>query len=1023
MKRVINWVSFALLTMLVMLYGCGVDTQESDDWNTSGDGKGGSCTTKIGSSPMIYYPVEDHCIPCTTYNGHPENGCDIAVAIGTSLYAPVAAKVVEKVVGCPNNTRALGGGGVAEYTSPAQGCGWGNYIMLQTPSGYKFRMAHMDTIFVDKDATVCAGQQVGTAGSSGKVGSRWGGNGSHLHLSCIKPNGVAIKCDQLWKDSAAYKGGSLVQCSNVNSNAFDRPVNQTPTDGQVIPVNQLPIRFTWLAPSGNPEAYRVIITDKLSLANEYYADTSKADNCLNHPDAQKRCLVSKQIIKDTFYDFNHVLSLSLNTTLYWVVRAGSSTKGGLFSSPTSFQVSTSMNQPCQGKADGLWCGQMLGLDVDTLYECIGGQHRVNQTCEDGCSTQAQGTNDKCNEPQTTQCPFGTGLYCGDADGRDAGNLYRCDNGRYTFEQACSDGCQSNGNGTNDSCKTAMSSCPSGDGLYCGSTLGLNRETLYNCQNGQSVVFEQCMHGCKEAPSGQNDSCNPAPPCNNQCSRLGQERCFGSSQFQICQADAQGCLDWSNAQNCPANQTCNANTQQCEDQRECTNEGAILQSGTWNACNYATQCAESAERTRMVTRCINGKRVVQVERDTQGCNRSTQGNVINTGSWGQCASFSNICDSTGTRSRTVTRCASGQTISVNEDGPCSRNTEGVSCGSQMICSNDNCIPEPQCSAQQEGQVINYGTWGSCSYQSSCAQQGTRQRTNGVCRNGQIVQEPQTDNSGCQRNTNNQVINTGNWGTCSYQNQCSTTGTRQRTNTVCLNGQQTSNVETDTQGCNRSTDGTVLSQGNWSSCSYGSICSEQGTRSRQTVTCSGGQQTTMTSTDTCNRNTDGQSCGNQMVCNNATCVSNCSASSFWSPSTMSGSDSFGDQYNAPNAVNAKMTVTFRDKQSSGNLEFRVCKSGSNFLGNPIHVYFEDWVKHSGYVMIDRDVSTSSNSACTGWTNVSGEYRFNDGDRMGGQMRIVSPTTSKTNWGRWCNNPQADSGSCWYINTSTMQRTCKE
>jgi len=58
-------------------------------------------------------------------------------------------------------------------------------------------------------------------------------------------------------------------------------------------------------------------------------------------------------------------------------------------------------------------------------------------------------------PTTVPCPNGNGLYCGSANlGQDTNYLYQCTNGSYTLSQQCSNGCQVNAPGTNDSCKAA-----------------------------------------------------------------------------------------------------------------------------------------------------------------------------------------------------------------------------------------------------------------------------------------------------------------------------------------------------------------------------------------------------------------------------------------------------------------------------------------------------------------------------------------------------------------------------------------
>lgn len=72
---------------------------------------------------------------------------------------------------------------------------------------------------------------------------------------------------------------------------------------------------------------------------------------------------------------------------------------------------------------------------------------------------------------------------------------------------------------------------------------------------------------------------------------------------------------------------------------------------------------------------------------------------NVGAWGSCGGFSNTCDESGTRSRTVTSytCQAGscQGASQSEPGACSRNSTGVSCNTSCnttgSCQSASCAP--------------------------------------------------------------------------------------------------------------------------------------------------------------------------------------------------------------------------------------------------------------------------------------------------------------------------------------------
>jgi len=158
--------------------------------------------------------------------------------------------------------------------------------------------------------------------------------------------------------------------------------------------------------------------------------------------------------------------------------------------------------------DGLYCGGSVGLDANTLYDCRGGTYTVSEACSNGCAPQAANTPDRCADaPATGSCPDGDGTYCGGAVGRDGNTLYTCHQGAFDVSRTCADGCRQN-SGPHDDCAPppTTGSCPSGNGLYCGQTLGLDSNKLYDCNNGDSTVRESCANGCTVAPAGQADYC-------------------------------------------------------------------------------------------------------------------------------------------------------------------------------------------------------------------------------------------------------------------------------------------------------------------------------------------------------------------------------------------------------------------------------------------------------------------------------------------------------------------------------------
>ena len=159
--------------------------------------------------------------------------------------------------------------------------------------------------------------------------------------------------------------------------------------------------------------------------------------------------------------------------------------------------------------DGLYCGgNGVSGDASTLYQCTGGNLTVAQSCSNGCQKMPAGTNDQCAAPPPPppSCPSGNGLYCGnDGVGGDSNTLYQCTGGSLSPVSLCAQGCTTMPAGTNDQC--ASSSCPSGDGLYCGGdTIIGSTSTLYRCAAGVLTVAQACANGCAAMAAGTNDAC-------------------------------------------------------------------------------------------------------------------------------------------------------------------------------------------------------------------------------------------------------------------------------------------------------------------------------------------------------------------------------------------------------------------------------------------------------------------------------------------------------------------------------------
>lgn len=136
-------------------------------------------------------------------------------------------------------------------------------------------------------------------------------------------------------------------------------------------------------------------------------------------------------------------------------------------------------------------------------------------------------------------------------------------------------------------------------------------------------------------------------------------------------------------------------------------------GTWSACGYATDCSESAQRSRTITdrMCQSAVCADVPQNDTEACSRDTDGigcGDVVTGPFGAC-SFASECVIAGTQSQTITTpaCASGScnpaTSTVSQ--ACSRpDTMGDACGSPT-----------------------YGAWGTCLFLDCDPNNGIRYRS--------------------------------------------------------------------------------------------------------------------------------------------------------------------------------------------------------------------------------------------------------------------------------------------------------
>lgn len=449
---------------------------------------------------------------------------------------------------------------------------------------------------------------------------------------------------------------------------------------------------------------------------------------------------------------------------------------------------------------------------------------------------------------------------------------------------------------------------------CGSSAGTETDTSACARNTSG-------NSCGSNVNGSWSTCSYASTCSATGSRTRQVTSYA----------------------CSATGTCDSAVNTETDTASCTRtvEGSACgtaSNGAWSACTYATACSDTGSRTRTVTVpvCQSGScnSSMMTETDTTGCARSTAGSTCgttDTGAFGSC-SYGAACSTSGSRTRTITTytCGSGtcngNPTTDTDTAGCSRATDGNSCsattyGSYTACTYaDACATTGSrtrsvttyacgsgtcsgststdtdtagCARSTNGSscsATTYGGYGSCSYADGCINSGSRTRavTTYTCNAGTCGGSGSidTDTAGCARNTAGAscgATSYGGFGTCSYADVCTNSGSRSRSVTTytCGSGTcgSTAGTDVDTAGCARDTSGAVCaatSYGAYTACSYATFCSSSGSRTRSVTSyaCGSGACNGSTGTDTdipgCARVTQNLECvapvcGSWSVCN--------------------------------------------------------------------------------------------------------------------------------------------------------------
>ncbi|MBZ4376441.1 hypothetical protein [Corallococcus sp. AS-1-6] len=381
------------------------------------------------------------------------------------------------------------------------------------------------------------------------------------------------------------------------------------------------------------------------------------------------------------------------------------------------------------------------------------------------------------------------------------------------------------------------------------------------------------------PAGPCQVCDPARSTSAWSFQSPATQCRGAADacdaVEYCTGGSAQCPadgDVAAGTSCGAGSICDASGQ-CS--ANCFINGTLYASGATNPAGACQVCNPTLSTTGWSfkpasTVCRGASGVCDTAEYCTGSSAQCPGDAAvgngttcgggSESAWGPCEGFSGACGEAGTQSRTVTvqACFNGgcQASTTTETRACTRDTDGFTCGSTTT-----------------------GSWGSCSYSGTCAEDGVQSRTvtERICSAGTCQAYTGTETADCYRSTEGKSCGTttaGSWGACSYSGTCAESGTQSRsvTTRTCSSGSCGSFTTTEQGNCGRSTTGTVcgINIGPWSACGgFSGTCGRTGTQSlvETTLLCASGScsgSASRTITNTCERDTTGVSCNDGNSC---------------------------------------------------------------------------------------------------------------------------------------------------------------
>jgi hypothetical protein len=387
------------------------------------------------------------------------------------------------------------------------------------------------------------------------------------------------------------------------------------------------------------------------------------------------------------------------------------------------------------------CDDGVACTTDTCEPATGCAHtRSDAACDDrnGCTIDACGDGG-CTHAPATGSACDDGAFCNGLDSCGADGACSGHAGNPCGAGTCleaSDGCDTRCTGRADCPEDsfgAWSSCSYADGCDETSTRTRTART-WSCDGAGRCTFADGTQSDDAACARETDgvACGSSScggwSCggySSTCDESGTES--RSCSDVVCTAGACGAVLRSETRDC-ARDTDGAGcgTPSCEG---------------WSACGgFADACDTTGTRTRTCFDpvCAAGGCAMTPRTESESCSRSTDGDSCGGTTcslWSGC-SYADTCDESATEDRTCADrvCAGGTCTSSPrpESRPCSRDTDGTSCGA------------PVC-----------GDWSRCEYAEECAVTGvsTRECAVRTCAGGScnVFFETQTDDACGVRST--------------------------------------------------------------------------------------------------------------------------------------------------------------------------------------------------------------------------------------------------------------------------------